>query len=569
MINIAILLVEILLEYLLNERAIAISKFGLTHTTTTQDIHWEYPNLLSIGPSVDGSAAAVAAALGWTSSRVPEPWRPHQSASSAAAAVLAKDYKMASTWEPVASSHGAKAALLAAQHTKNTDPWKPSATSYGHSAANLAFRSDRSTSHSPQLDTLEQQGSLRAARGAMVGRKRAISTPVMQESYPDEVNSASNALAAAARAHRQTQSSAPGEDAGAVPYTMMSRQMFTSRPPVTPEVEEQKKADVLHASAVAMAKKMYNQQQKMIDAKKHHVEATSAQGQPGSPDNMSDDAQSAPFMTLQDAAYKQAQERLAKLHVDNLKNREFQDYYGAGHVQRRFTIRNKLRKRASSDSDVVDDRVRSHHIRQQMSIFSNKLSEVDDQKRQQDRDALLVVAHRNVQARLKSMDEKITAETGMVPPSTLTQWELKAHAAAQTRSEARAGNNDGKIDVGAGLYIDKEAIDAIAARRVQPVLDDINEKAEDEHVRLTQLRLEMERKKEEEERDKTRQKEVQEINKRLKGESLHFISAWTRTNHSSRTRQASAKGAQRGREARGQGEKGTAKGCQGGAKASF
>ena len=509
-----------------------------------QGIYWEYEhlNLLSIGPSVvDGSAAAAAAALGWTSSRAPEPWRPHQSASSSAAAVLAKDYKMASTWEPVASSHGAKAALLAAQNTKNPDPWRPSATSYGHSAANLAFKSDRSTSHSPQLDNLEQQGSLRAARGAMVGRKRAISTPVMQESYPDEVNAANNALAAATRAHRQTQSPASGEDAGAVPYTMMNRQMFTSRPPVSPEVEEQKKADILHASAVAMAKKMYNQQQKMIDAKKQHVEAASAQGQPSSPDYMSDDVQSAPFMTLQDAAYKQAQERLAKLHVDNLKNREFQDYYGAGHVQRRFTIRNKLRKRASSDSDVVDDRARSQQIRQQMSIFSNKLSEVDDQKRQQDRDALLVVAHRNVQAKLRSMDEKITAETGMVPPSTLTQWELKAHAAAQTRSEARGGNNDGKIDVGAGLYVDKDAIDAIAARRVQPLLDEINEKAEDEHARQTQQRLEMERKKEEEEREKSRQKEVHEISKKLKGEPMDYALSERRANQANRTRQASTK----------------------------
>ncbi|EMR69812.1 hypothetical protein UCREL1_3161 [Eutypa lata UCREL1] len=266
-----------------------------------------------------------------------------------------------------------------------------------------------------------------------------------------------------------------------------------------------------------MAKKMYTQQQKIIDAKKSQVEAAPARGRRGSLSNVSDDGQPAHITTLQDAAYKQAQKRLAKLHQGNLKTLEYQEYYGAGNLQKRFTIRNKLRRRASSDSAVIDDQTRSQQIRQQMSIFSNKLSEVDDKKRQQDRDALLAVAHRNVQARLKSMDEKISAETGMVPPSTLTQWELKAHTAAQTRSDARVDKNAGKVDVGAGLRLDQDAIDAIAARRVQPLLDEINEKAEEEHAKQLQLKLEMERKKEEEEIEKARQKEIHEINRKLKG----------------------------------------------------
>ncbi len=473
------------------------------------------------GGSPNESAANAAATLGWKSSKSPEPWKPHQSASSTTAALLAKDYKMAAAWEPVSSSAGAKAALLASQITKNPDTWKPSATSYGHSAANLAFKSDRNTSQSSQQSILEHQKSLHAARGAiMISRQRAKSTPLVRDSYPDEANAASNALAAASRAHKPTHAKAVSDETGAVPFTLMNRQMFTSNPPVRSEIEEQKKADVLHASAVAMAKRMYNQQQKMIDAKKHHVDATSSRGRRPSLDSVSDEGQPMPFTTLQDAAYRQAQERLAKLHEENLKNREYQEYYGAGHVQRRLTIRNKLRRRASSDSAVIDDETRSQQIRQQMSIFSNRLSEVDGKKRQQDRDALLAVAQRNVQAQLKTMDEKITAETGMVPPPSLTQWESKAHAAALTRSIARVDNNAGKIDVGAGLHMDKEAVDAIAARRVQPLLDEINEKAEEEHARQAQLRLEAERKKEEEERDKARQKEIDEINKKLKGKNL-------------------------------------------------
>ncbi|RYP77077.1 hypothetical protein DL771_001367 [Monosporascus sp. 5C6A] len=463
------------------------------------------------------STASAAPTLDRTSNKSPKPPQRQQQSASLAAAVLVKDYQMPAPWEPAYSSDGAKAALLASQTTKNPDPWKPSATSYGHSAANLAFKADRNALLSPQSNTPERQKSLRAAKGAMAGRQRAQSTPLARESYPDEAKAASNALAAASRAHQPTRSMARSEEAGAVPFTTMNRQMFTSRPPVKPEVDEQKKADVLHASAVAMAKKMYDQQQKMIDAKKHHVEAASPGRRRDSLGSLSDDGQPARFTTLQEAAYRQAQERLAKIHQENLKNRDYQDYYGAGQPQRRFTVLNKLRRRASSDSAVVGDQERSQRIRRQMSAFSNKLSEVDDKKRQQDRDALLAVAQRNVQARLKSMDDKITAETGTkIPHSTLTEWELKAHAAAQTRSEARLDSNADTVDIGAGLRLDRETIDAIAARRVQPVLDEINEKAEKERARQVELRLEMERKKEEEEREKARQKEVQDINRRLK-----------------------------------------------------
>ncbi|RYP24523.1 hypothetical protein DL765_000543 [Monosporascus sp. GIB2] len=464
----------------------------------------------------DMSTAGAAPTPDRTSTTSHKPPQRQQQSASLVAAGLVKGYQMPAPWEPAHSSDGAKAALLASQTTKHRDPWKPSATSYGHSAANLAFKSHRSALLSPQSNTPEHQKSLRAAKGAMAGRQRAQSSPLARESYPDEAKAASNALAAASRAHQPTRSVVRSEEAGAVPFTTMNRQMFTSRPPVRPEVDEQKKADVLHASALAMAKKMYDQQQKMIDAKKHHVEATSPGDRRDSLGSLSDDGRPARFTTLQEAAYRQAQERLAKIHQENLNKRDYEEYYGAGQPQRRFTVLNKLRRRASSDSAVVDDQARSQQIRRQMSIFSNKLSEVDDKKRQQDRDALLAVAQRNVQARLKSMDEKITAETGMVPHSTLTEWELKAHVAAQTRSEARLDGNDDTVDVGAGLRIDRETIDAIAARRVQPVLDEINEKAEKEHARQVELKLEMERKKEEEEREKARQKEIQDINRRLK-----------------------------------------------------
>ncbi|XXH00294.1 hypothetical protein Hte_006636 [Hypoxylon texense] len=484
----------------------------------------DLPSFPSIGLSEKGSAASAAAALGWATNTSPVLWKPDKSASASAAAIMAKDYKMSPMWEPVPSEHSARAALLASQSVMSPRTMRPNVTDSGFSAANTAFRSDRSgsASRTANAHNLEHQKSLLAAKGAMAHRQRAKSSPFppLKESYPDEANAAADALSAAARAHRPVQSptaSEISEKGGSVPYTNMNRQMYTSHPPVKSEVDEQRRADVLHASAVAMAKKMYTQQQKMIDARKAHEQAAVlAQEHADAHSSISDDAQPMQLTSLQDAAYKQAQARLAKMHEEHFKNREYQEYYGARSPARRFSVRGKLRRRASSDGDVIEDRKRSLQIRQQMSLFSNKLSEIDDSKRQQDQDALLAAAQRNVHERLKVMDERISAETGMVPPSTLTQWELKAHATAQARSEQRVGRSHTMVDMGAGKYMDQEEIDAIAAARVKPILDDINEKVEEEQAKQTEYRLEMEKKKEEEEIEKARQKEIEDINKKLK-----------------------------------------------------
>ncbi|KAI0502990.1 hypothetical protein F5B22DRAFT_579587 [Xylaria bambusicola] len=474
----------------------------------------DLPSFPSIGLDARGSAASAAASLGWANKKSPEPWRPTASPSAWTAAIMAEDYKLAPAWEPVASSDGAKAALLAAKSA--TSPGIPKSPSMddGISAATRAYKSSRASSSIKQ-EAPERHRSLVAAKGAVARRQRADSAPAPRESYPDEANAAANALSAATRAHRPALSPIPLEEAGAVPYTTMNKLMFTSRPPVKPEVDEQKRNDVLHASAVAMAKKMYNQQQKMIDAQKAHVDTLSPRSNLEVSSSVSDDHQPAQLTTLQDAAYKQAQARLAKMQQKNAQDSDLQDYYGTKPLSRRFSVKGKLRKRSFSDGAVLEDQRRSEQIRKQMTVFSNKLSEVDQQKRQQDQDQLLAAAQRNVHERLKGMDAKIANETGMAPPSTLTQWELKARAIAQARAFSQNNPHQGKVDIG-GVQMDQEEINVIAAKRIQPILDEINAKAELEHARQAELRLEMQRKKEEEETEKARQREVQDIQKKLK-----------------------------------------------------
>ncbi|CAG8981564.1 hypothetical protein HYALB_00013682 [Hymenoscyphus albidus] len=470
------------------------------------------------------SAAGTAASLGWANQKSFEHWKPHPSTSASTAAMLAKDYKMAPQWQPEQSSHGAKAALLAHKNDGKVEVWRPEASTWGNSAAAQAFKKYGAGQSSPKIDygytELGRKGSLMAATGAMsTSRRRADSTPQplrRLETYPDEANAAANALSAATHAHKPKNRSNLSTDGGSVPYTAMSREMYTSHPPVAPEVEEKSKQDSLHASAVAMAKQMYDIQQKHIDAASNaHRAAASAHDRQPSPSGMSDDLAPMKYSAnLHEAAHKLAQERLAKLHNEHAKNRDYRDYYGSPQQPFRLSIRGRTRRRASSDGLFDEDRENSNKIRAQMSLFSSNLDQVDSKKRQHDREALIAVAQRNVTNRLHGMDERVYADTGKVGPSLLSEWEVKAHAAAQANSASRM-ENYGKIDIGGGNFIDQSAVEAVAAKNIQPILDAINEKAEKERERQAEVKLDQERQKAKAEEKKAREKEEKEINRKL------------------------------------------------------
>ncbi|KAK0727245.1 hypothetical protein B0T26DRAFT_764961 [Lasiosphaeria miniovina] len=504
----------------------------------------DLPSFPSTGLKKDSAAASAAASLGWANSKSPEAWKPDPLSSSAsAAALLASDGRATSAsvsppaptasasasasttpWEPQYSSAGSQAAILAASSAKRHQQQKSLPPSmWGNSAANLAFKASK-TPPPPATETLglARHGSMHAAKGAMAGlRPRSISSPQNpRELYPDQANAASNALSAATIAHRpSTRASAPAPlgDAGAIPYTTMNRLMFTSHPPVKPETDEQNRADVIHASALAMAKRMFTQQQKMIDTARAHASAQ-VFGGPSSPHGEEQIPTS--YGTLQEAAYRLAQERLAKLEEEHQNNRGYQEYYSSSGVPQRSafgSIRGKLtRRRSASDGDLVEDQRRSQHIRKQMSLFNTKLTEVDEQKRTRDREALLAAAQRNVKAQMKDMDDKLSANAPRTAPVNMGDWEVKAHTAAQARFDATRNENEGKIDLGGGKFINQNEVDEIAAKRIQPILDEINEKAERERERRALLKLEEDKQKEETERNKIREREVQEIHKKLK-----------------------------------------------------
>lgn len=485
----------------------------------------DLPSYPSLGLKKGDAAASAAASLGWANQKPFTLWTPENSTSAHKAANLATDIEMPGPLQPPErSTAGSKTAatLAAGSPSRPERPSSSAGSAWGNSAANQAFaNSGTSTTEPPSMSTLDRQKSLRAAKGAMAGagRQRAISSPL---TYPDSSNAAANALNAATVAHRPSSTIKTNDQSSMV---KMNRQMYTSNPPVKLEVDEKNHEAVLHASAVAMAKKMYGQQRTMHDAAKQ------SQGQdrsrPRSDSSDSDEVRPMQFGNLQEQAYKLAQERLARLHDEHQKHREYQDYYATPSPStpgRKLTRLGQHRRRSSSDGNVmsspyIDDQKRSRNIQKQMSIFSNRLSEVDEAKRSRDREALLAAAQRNVRATLDGIDEKMYRETGRVAPTKLNDWEYKAHTAAQARSEARKGPDvTGKVNLGGGAYMDREEIEAVAAREVQPILDDINERAEIERQKIEEQKEEQEKKRLQMEADKERNAHNKEEHRKFKEE---------------------------------------------------
>lgn len=495
----------------------------------------DLPSFPVVGVNTQASAGA-AATLANANKKSVEQWKSDSSEAAGKAAFLAKDYKTAPLWSPEASAAGSKAALLAHRDAGRLNLWIPEASADGNSAANIAMRKK---GLSPGVDYgYTQDGkkrALMAATGAVSGRRRAESSPIPVDlpSYPDSANSAQNALSAATIAHRPSvnvQKDSPRLGSGAVEAARIQhsrnipRAMYTEHPPVALEVEEQNRQSALRASAISMAKQMYEVQQRHIDEaagrssrSQGQSAATTAHGRQPSTADSSIKQQAMQYINLQEAAQKLATERLVKIGTD--QEAAFRSYYGYEKQSRSRLSMRHGRRRAASDPELVDsdDKKQSRRIRSQMSQFSTQLAEIDVKKRQQDRRNLLAAAERKVQAQMHGMDEKVFNETGKMSPAMIEEWDAKARAKAAADSEARMANH-GKVHVGGGKFLDQSEIDAVAAARIQPTLNEINDAAEKQRARDEEVRFDQEEQKRQAQIEKQRAAELKTEEKRVKAE---------------------------------------------------
>ena len=467
-------------------------------------------------PSTGGvkmSSAGAAASLANNSNMSPELWKPGEIPAANKAAFLAKDHKMDPMWKPEATSAGSKAAMAAHANPTHVEPIQLRTSTTSKSAQPSAAYDTPENAHKKAL----------MAATAVHNRNRSGSLPTQPVAKP--TNSTSWAMKAATKSNKDgpypspqpLSSGDPGNEAARIQNMAknnVNRQMYTSSPPVSIEVQEKNRQDTLRASAIAMAQKMYAIQQKHIDEEagktaggNHALTASRARGTTsGSNAGTASDDSPYNYGNLEEAARKLAQERLAKLHDEHA---EYRQYYGAttSPPPKRFSSLRTSRRRTSNAAEDDSDEEQSKKIRSQMSIFQSRLADVDTKKRQQDRDNLLQIAHRNVDAQMSKMDKNVFEETGKISPAQMEQWEKSAREKAQAESDERM-KYTGKVNIGGGKYLEQSELDAIARARLQPTLDEIYDKAEKQRARDEEMRMERERKEQQDSRDKARAAEI-------------------------------------------------------------
>ena len=463
------------------------------------------------------------------------------------AALLAKDYRMKELWQPEQSLAGSKAAVMAAGKGGKLDLWQASATPEGHSAATLAMRNKGLSPHAyTGVDADNRSKALLAAtKSHNQGRKRAGSTPTpAAPAYPDSRNATKNALNAATVSH-STSVRNPMKGMGPDGWSSEAMQAARIKNVGThmggveqwgehPTVEipgesaEAKHQAALRASAVSMAKTLYETQNRTaLTDDPEEIAARAAAGR-NSTSSQGDIKQEAMrYINLQEAAHKLASERLAKVDK-NFENAQFREYYGYGDKPKRLSSRMSMRsvgggrqrRRASSDGtgrydDDSDDEEQARRIRKQMSQLSAGMGQVNQKKQQDDRAKLLAAAEKRVTANMHTMDERVYAQTGKIPPALQEEWEAKARERAQKERELQA-QNPGKTHIGGGKFMEQSEIDAIAAARLKPTLDEIADNAEQRRARDEELRQEKEEQERVKREEKAQKKEEKDEQKRIK-----------------------------------------------------
>lgn len=406
--------------------------------------------------------------------------------------------------------------------------WEASASKEGQSAATLAFRNKGLGPEIYQGSSAENKSKALQAATMSVnqGRSRAGSTPApVAPAYPDSQNSAANALKAATASTRQNDGwNSSSNQAARIVNSKVDRGMYTSD--IHFESEDDRHQQALKASAMTMAKQLYAVQNR--DAMLADPDGGAGEGAGLAMSRNAAASTTSPdikleamrYIHLQEAAHKLAAERLAKIDKDG-ENARFREYYGYGGEEKpkrisRMSMRSNAgrsgRKRASSegaDSIDSDDEEQAARIRTQMSQLHTGVGAVDAKKQQDDRARVMAAAEKRVSARLHDMDERVYADTGRVSQSMQEEWEAKARQRAEKDREERA-QHPGKTHIGGGKFMDQAEIEAIAAARLKPTLDEISDNAEKRRARDEELRAEkaqQEKIKMEENMQKQQQKE--------------------------------------------------------------
>ncbi|KAL4936558.1 hypothetical protein BDV06DRAFT_204792 [Aspergillus oleicola] len=391
-----------------------------------------------------------------------------------------------SGFRPGLSNASAAAALIA--HARKQEPGlrRGALVSHSHTA-------DRQGAASPIHEAYPYQAAMSAIKDQKVTTPTPFASRRRADSAPSEAARA-GATARLSMVEKPEQEQDPYEDldkwmkASRIQNAHLNPKLFTATPPVAPEVEEHRRKSILEAASISMAKDIYSameRQETGLPGRTRSRRSVSV-SKPESPTlQRASTLVLSQALNLHDVAQKRAEERLAGLEDEQAN---YRNYYGVEPPATRssLTIR---RRRGSNETEV--DAEKSKEIRTQMSALRSRLNAVD-QRRENDRASLLELARKNVNAAIQDMDKRLLSEG----QSVAMQKYLDEKAAERAQKNIQDLDAQyilaNKVNIGGRKYIEMSDVEDLARARLQPTLNEIDERAESLRAREMEIRLDEE-----------------------------------------------------------------------------
>ncbi|KAG0641094.1 hypothetical protein HOY80DRAFT_1008684 [Tuber brumale] len=394
-----------------------------------------------------------------------------EAAGAAAASLAHASAKLVEIWKPSPTSAAGAAACRAHASPRRVEPWKPTQGTGAGKAASHALEDGNDQPQPPERWSLTgTQGSMKASRAG----------PSSTLQLDSERKISGNVLTAAPPAHMAMVRRASNAVEPAFERLVENDLNHAGRV----SQQERRKSDILRAATISMVKR--NCDTHSPDSPRHRVPSPGRQ-RPATTPLSSRHPIYGP--DLDEAACKVAAARLALIGYDPKRSASLLGTKGA---------QASLSQSRSVMAEGASDHGYTRGTDGNPSRSHDNLARLENRKRGENAVLLMAAAQRNVQARMSGLDRQIADSKGLVRRE---DWEARATELAQASHDKRQHQNH----------------DAIAARNVRPVLDDMTRKAEAERarvsaekVRAAEERVELEEKKRHQEVWRGREKETQE-----------------------------------------------------------
>ncbi|KAF3920637.1 hypothetical protein ABW21_db0205028 [Orbilia brochopaga] len=466
-------------------------------------------------------ASAGKAALLAAKTKSPEPWKPADRLPAAgAAASLANAIKSPEVWNPGPLPAATAAALLAGDAHKTPEIWRPATPSMSATKAAGSATGKGSvdlTPRSPPVSTPASNALTAAGLASQASPKKA--SPAVSALPPtpaydiNKVNAlaAQNAQARLASALQRASLSQAQTDKNAADVLRaasvsmskktnkpaLSKASTTSMPPGSYYSHIPTSPPKVPAADPSTRKLNRNSSVAAASIAASHDLHTTMSSEPAGGRQMKY------YPHLEEAARKAAAERLSRLQAEHDVHRKASglppSWQSAGPYTKSILSPSapKTTPSATQSKGQTDaaDYVRSMKIKSDTAKLAKQMDSVDKDRQARDYLALMSVAEKNVRSRMEELETKVAEDQGRVPKHVQADWDAKAKIMSEEYERKRNADREtkkGKIDMGGGLWYDREDLERIARGNVQPILDEINEKAQTERAKVEQQRVEKE-----------------------------------------------------------------------------